>query len=205
MNQADVLFRFDIVSFLIKFMIVGSVPRRANRRARSRSPPRDSPTPRRPNDRSAAWIGQPRACRCGGVVIPQPLTKPRLTDGSRPLEPVRFSAALTGNRRSVLPSLLMLQPPTLTLLGDDLAVAEGKVVVKRIVITPAICAAVVAVLTAADVNDWPSHDHDAGGRRFSPLTQITPANVATLQPAWTFDTGASGIQVTPLVVGGLMY
>src|SRR5204862_1129231 len=54
-------------------------------------------------------------------------------------------------------------------------------------------------------SDWPSHDHDAGGRRFSPLTQITPANVAKLQPAWTFDTGASGIQVTPLVVGGLMY
>ena len=99
----------------------------------------------------------------------------------------------------------MLQPPTVTLLGDDLAVAEGKVALKRIVITPAICAAVVAVLTAADVNDWPSHDHDAGGRRFSPLTQITPANVAKLQPAWTFDTGASGIQVTPLVVGGLMY
>ena len=66
-----------------------------------------------------------------------------------------------------------------------------------------LCAAAAAL--AADTNDWPSHDHDAGGQRFSPLKQITPANVSTLQPAWTFDTGARGIQVTPLVVGGIMY
>src|SRR5437773_1363546 len=69
----------------------------------------------------------------------------------------------------------------------------------------ALCSTLVAALAAADVNDWPSHDHDAGGQRFSPLDQITPANVATLQSAWTFDTGAMGIQVTPLVVGGIMY
>src|SRR5712664_2073741 len=65
------------------------------------------------------------------------------------------------------------------------------------------CATVAAF--AADVNDWPMHDHDAGAQRFSPLKQITPANVTKLQPAWTFDTGAMGIQVTPLVVGGIMY
>jgi len=62
-----------------------------------------------------------------------------------------------------------------------------------------------ALLTAADVNDWPYHDHDAGGQRFSPLKQITPANVATLQRAWTFDTGVNGLQVTPLVINGIMY
>src|SRR6478752_3349022 len=66
-------------------------------------------------------------------------------------------------------------------------------------------AALVAMLGAADVNDWPSHDHDAGGQRYSPLKQITPANVATLQRAWTFDTGVNGLQVTPLVVNGVMY
>ena len=62
-----------------------------------------------------------------------------------------------------------------------------------------------AVLVAADNGDWPYHDHDPGGTRFSPLTQITPANVANLKPAWTFDTGVTGIQVTPIVVGGMMY
>lgn len=54
-------------------------------------------------------------------------------------------------------------------------------------------------------DDWPSHDRDPGGQRFSPLTQVTPANVASLQVAWTFDTGANGVGSTPLVVGGLMY
>lgn len=34
--------------------------------------------------------------------------------------------------------------------------------------------------------DWPSFGYDAGGTRFSPLTQITPGNVATLKPVWTF-------------------
>src|SRR5262245_60923760 len=61
------------------------------------------------------------------------------------------------------------------------------------------------VARAVDVGDWPAHDHDAGGQRFSPLKQITPANAARLQTAWTFDTGASPLQATPLVVNGLMY
>jgi quinoprotein glucose dehydrogenase len=69
----------------------------------------------------------------------------------------------------------------------------------------ALCAALAAALAAADVNDWPSHDHDAGGQRFSPLKQITPDNVASLQSVWTFDTGAPGLQVTPLVINGIMY
>ena len=60
-------------------------------------------------------------------------------------------------------------------------------------------------LAAADVNDWPYHDHDAGGSRFSPLKQITSANAGRLQLAWTFDTGVSGLQVTPLVINGIMY
>ena len=68
-----------------------------------------------------------------------------------------------------------------------------------------IAALVVPHLLAADGNDWPSHDHDAGGQRFSPLKQIMPANVGRLQTAWTFDTGAPGIQVTPLVINGIMY
>jgi quinoprotein glucose dehydrogenase len=28
--------------------------------------------------------------------------------------------------------------------------------------------------------DWPAYGHDAGGGRFSPLTQITPDNVSKL-------------------------
>src|SRR2546428_10517060 len=82
---------------------------------------------------------------------------------------------------------------------------ETRMHIKRTVVTVPACAGLAAAPAAADVNDWPSHDHDAGGQRFSPLKQITPANVATLQRAWTFDTGVTGLQVTPLVISGIMY
>ena len=61
------------------------------------------------------------------------------------------------------------------------------------------------ITIAAGNNDWPSHDRDPGGRRFSPLNQITTENVATLERVWTVDTGAAHIQVTPLVVDGRMF
>jgi quinoprotein glucose dehydrogenase len=47
----------------------------------------------------------------------------------------------------------------------------------------ALCLTVPA--TAAPT-DWPAYGHDAGGGRFSPLTQITPDNVSKLQVAWTY-------------------
>src|SRR5215469_3426964 len=62
-----------------------------------------------------------------------------------------------------------------------------------------------AALIAADQGEWPSHDHDAAGQRFSALTQISPANVSKLQRVWSYDTGVTGIQATPLVVGGMMF
>ncbi len=66
-----------------------------------------------------------------------------------------------------------------------------------------ICVVSLSLMGAAQ--DWTYHGGDAGERRFSPLKQITPANVASLTTAWTFDVGASNLQVTPLVVGGVMY
>src|SRR3954447_8491938 len=70
-------------------------------------------------------------------------------------------------------------------------------------------AAFVAALPVSifSQTDWPTYGHDVGGMRYSPLKQITPANVATLKGAWTYDTGedSSGYQVTPLVVGTTMY
>ena len=77
----------------------------------------------------------------------------------------------------------------------------------------ALVALLAPLVSAADAKkaplgggkDWPARDHDAGGTRFSPLTQINAKNVATLEKAWEYDTGAPNIQVTPLVVGGVMY
>src|SRR3954453_21973501 len=53
--------------------------------------------------------------------------------------------------------------------------------------------------------DWRAFGRAPGAQRFSPLTQINTRNVATLQQAWAFDTGIHDLQVTPIVVDGLMY
>jgi quinoprotein glucose dehydrogenase len=53
--------------------------------------------------------------------------------------------------------------------------------------------------------DWPVYGHDPGGQRHSPLTQITPSNVSKLERAWTYKGGKPGSQVTPVVIGGVMY
>lgn len=46
------------------------------------------------------------------------------------------------------------------------------------------------VPAAADKNsDWKYYGHNPAGQRFSALTQITPANVSELKPAWQYNTG----------------
>lgn len=75
----------------------------------------------------------------------------------------------------------------------------------RTLCTAALCAAMFVPLAAQA--DWPSYGHDPGGQRYSPLTEITPQNVARLAVAWSFDTGFTdrSYQATPLVVGDTMY
>ncbi|TPI10497.1 membrane-bound PQQ-dependent dehydrogenase, glucose/quinate/shikimate family [Mesorhizobium sp. B4-1-3] len=65
--------------------------------------------------------------------------------------------------------------------------------------------------------DWVYYGRTADGHRYSPLTQITPANVNQLKVAWTFHTGdmprpgenAHGhefnFEATPIKVGDTMY
>ena len=54
--------------------------------------------------------------------------------------------------------------------------------------------------------DWPEYNGDRGGNRYTTLSQITPANVSRLGPKWMFQIpNVSGLQVTPVVAGGMMY
>jgi quinoprotein glucose dehydrogenase len=63
--------------------------------------------------------------------------------------------------------------------------------------------------------DWPSYGGDAGGGRYSPLTQINKTNVSQLTVAWELHTGdvsdgsgglaKSEFEATPIVVGGTMF
>ena len=48
--------------------------------------------------------------------------------------------------------------------------------------------------------DWPAVAGDVGGMKYSPANQITPANVATLKEAWTYQPGGPG----PIVIGGVL-
>src|SRR5580692_244067 len=40
--------------------------------------------------------------------------------------------------------------------------------------------------------EWPTYGHDSGGMRFSPLTEITPANVDRLAVAWVYHMKPAG-------------
>jgi quinoprotein glucose dehydrogenase len=59
--------------------------------------------------------------------------------------------------------------------------------------------------------DWPSYNRDLAGTRHSPLTAITRTNVDELRQAWSYALGTAageartGSELTPLVVGGLLY
>ena len=76
--------------------------------------------------------------------------------------------------------------------------------------------------------DWPLYSRTLSGTRYSPLKDINTTNVAKLAPAWSvrltqpaagrrpstdaqgaaadpFDATGSNPQVTPIVVGGVMY
>ena len=72
------------------------------------------------------------------------------------------------------------------------------------------CAALLA-----ENGDWPYYGHDAGGQRFSPLSEINSRNVQNLKVAWTYRTGdtyapPSGskptqFEATPLYVDGTLF
>jgi len=79
----------------------------------------------------------------------------------------------------------------------------------------ALVAAASQAAAQQPASDWRTYGRDAGGSRYSPLTQITRANVTALEPAWTFHTGEVNVatkngrdpalEATPLVIDGTMY
>jgi quinoprotein glucose dehydrogenase len=79
---------------------------------------------------------------------------------------------------------------------------------KRTSITIAVALLAGAVLGAQQPSpDWPNVGNDPGSGKYSPLTEVTPANVANLKKAWSYDLGtpANGYTITPIVVANTMY
>jgi quinoprotein glucose dehydrogenase len=81
---------------------------------------------------------------------------------------------------------------------------------------PALLLALFSVPPAERAGDaWPTYGGDPGGTRYSPLTQISRANVSRLAPAWTYRTGERGqaakdgakltFEATPILVDGRLY
>ena len=71
--------------------------------------------------------------------------------------------------------------PALVLLAIT-TTATGALIAQRA--SPPPLSPTAAAATAA--GDWPTYNRDPGGTRFSPLDEITPANVSTLQVAWVY-------------------
>jgi alcohol dehydrogenase (cytochrome c) len=54
--------------------------------------------------------------------------------------------------------------------------------------------------------DWPTYNGDIGGNRFTGAKEIDKSNVRRVAPRWMFTVpNANGLQMTPLVVDGIMY
>ena len=107
--------------------------------------------------------------------------------------PRRTTVQLAGGQ--ALQGIVLNQSPgELQLLGDDRAVhllREGPAGRYRAVTSE---------------TDWPTYNGHVNGNRYSTLTQITAANVSRLRPKWTFTLpNAAQLQVTPVVVDGVMY
>jgi len=62
------------------------------------------------------------------------------------------------------------------------------------------------LLAAPTAENWVSYNGDYTGRRFTALSEITPANVAQLRAQWVFHIrDSTGLENTPTVVNGVMF
>jgi alcohol dehydrogenase (cytochrome c) len=95
-------------------------------------------------------------------------------------------------------------------IGVFAATTQGQQVQGQPAIVPGVLRAYAEVsgerLKAPEDANWLMVRRTYDGWGYSPLEEITPANVARLQPVWSFATGAtSGHQAPPIVNNGVMF
>src|SRR6202035_3216309 len=60
--------------------------------------------------------------------------------------------------------------------------------------------------SATEPGSWLTYSGDYSAHRYSPLKQIDRSNVASLKPAWMYQTNdLNQFEVTPIVADGVMY
>ena len=82
----------------------------------------------------------------------------------------------------------------------------------RLLLGVAVAAVLGSSSIAQNATGWSASNYNGSANRYSPLTQITAANVATLQPAWRFRLKPAGYtgplktdEAIPIVIGNTMY
>ncbi len=90
----------------------------------------------------------------------------------------------------------------------------GRIAVLSVVVLICMGCAVLLRGDRSLPDEWPTYGNDPGGTRYSALTQIDRANVASLRVAWTYRTGERGgappyahvaFEATPLMLDGTLY
>ena len=95
-------------------------------------------------------------------------------------------------RPSLLPPVTYLLPPRerALILGASPELTRNKHLTSNCRCIAILALLVISAATASEADDsWRHYGADAGGKRFSPHTQINPGNVATLRRAWVYRTG----------------
>jgi PQQ-dependent dehydrogenase (methanol/ethanol family) len=97
---------------------------------------------------------------------------------------------------SACSQLVFLKPPSVPRKKGSSSTTRG----------PAFEAQRAPRMAANGQADWPMYNRDYDGTRFSPLAQITAANVASLAPACTFPLGVkANLQTGIVAVDGTLY
>jgi PQQ-dependent dehydrogenase (methanol/ethanol family) len=107
----------------------------------------------------------------------------------------------TGSIASIVP-----RPLLFGLLGLALSCGREPAHRERLGASAGADAEIALRRAMADSASWPSYGRDQTNQRYSPLRQITAANVAGLRLAWRYHTGIPhAFEASPVVVGGVMY
>src|SRR5260221_659367 len=76
----------------------------------------------------------------------------------------------------------------------------------RFVYLAPLAAMLASATLVAQSGEWLMYSGQYSAQRYSPLTQITPATVGRLRPAWVYQPpGTGSLEATPVVVNGVMY
>jgi PQQ-dependent dehydrogenase (methanol/ethanol family) len=107
-----------------------------------------------------------------------------------------------GNAGAGMPSFSDLPPAELLTLARYLRRINVETIVGPV--TPSAPARKIAI-RPPQPGDWLTYNGDDSGNRYSPLKQITAANVSSLKLKWVFPMAHFGLEVTPLAADGVLY